>query len=210
MLYAAFVHIDEFAPHALLLGGDYVFLEATAARVRELESRVRSVSVPTKIAVLGNHDLWTDHGAIESALGRAGARVLVNESSMLPPPFDDVAVVGLDEPWTGAPDAELALRGTEHVSLRIGLCHSPDGAHYLRGRVSLLVAGHTHGGQIALPGSRPIVLPPGPYSQRYPFGLHDLDGTLLLVSRGVGTTELPLRLFATADVLLVELTSRES
>ena len=86
----------------------------------------------------------------------------------------------------------------------------PDGAHFLTGHVALLLAGHTHGGQIALPGPRPIVLPPGPYSRRYPFGLHDLGGTQLLVSRGVGTTELPIRLFAPADILLVELTTTES
>jgi predicted MPP superfamily phosphohydrolase len=202
---AAFELVASFDPHVALLGGDYVFLSATAARTDELCRRVSDLRVPTKLAVLGNHDLWTDHVAIERALERGGARVLVNESVCLPAPFDDVAIVGLDEPWTGAPDAAAALAGTRRAGLRVGLCHSPDGAHFLRDDVSLLLAGHTHGGQIALPGAWPIVLPPGPYSKRYPYGAHGIGAMQLVVSRGVGTTELPIRMFAPADVLLVEL-----
>lgn len=207
---AAFARITELRPDVLLLGGDYVFLEAHAHRTRELEARVRAVPAATKLAVLGNHDLWTEHGAIERALERAGARVLVNASVRLPAPFDRIAIIGLDDPWTGRPDAEAALVGSEDAALRIGLCHAPEGAMLLRERgVALLVCGHTHGGQIALPGPRPVVLPPGPYSRRFAYGLHETDGMQLVVSRGVGATELPIRAFAPADVVAIELTAPE-
>jgi hypothetical protein len=206
LLDQAFEQLARFAPDALLLGGDYVYLDATQPRVDELEARLARLPMKTKLAVLGNHDLWTDHPAIERALARGGASVLVNRSEFLPPPFDDVAIVGLDEPWTGSPDMDAALAGSERARLRIGLCHSPDGCAYFSGRrVSLLACGHTHGGQIALPG-RPIYLPPGPYSRRYPHGLHSVDDFLLFVSRGVGTTELPIRIFAPADIAVFELT----
>jgi predicted MPP superfamily phosphohydrolase len=90
--------------------------------------------------------------------------------------------------------------------VRIGVCHSPDGVPFVRGRgVSLLLAGHTHGGQIALPGPRPIVVP-GPLGKRWPFGLHRIDEELtLFVSRGVGTTEVPIRSFAPPDVAVLTL-----
>ncbi len=206
VLDAAFAHLADAALDVLLLGGDYVYLAATRARTDELRERVAALRIPTKLAVLGNHDLWTTHPDIERALEAAGARVLVNANVRLPDPFGDIAIVGLDEPWTGTPDAAAALRGTEDAALRIGLCHSPDGVHYLAGRgVALLLAGHTHGGQIALPGPRPIVLPPGPYSQRYAWGRHEIEGMTLIVSRGVGTTELPIRAWAQPDVIVVEL-----
>lgn len=206
VLDAAFVAIESAAVDVLLLGGDYVFLAATTPRLRELERRVAALRIPIKLAVLGNHDLWTTQDTIEAALGRAGVTMLTNANVRLPPPWGDVAIVGLDEPWTGAPDVELALRGTEDAPVRIGLCHSPDGAHYLRGRgVAVLLAGHTHGGQVALPGPRPVILPPGPYSRRHPWGLHVLGDLTLIVSRGVGATEVPVRAWAPPDVQVIDL-----
>ncbi|MBC8067839.1 MAG: metallophosphoesterase [Deltaproteobacteria bacterium] len=207
----AFAKIAALRPDVLLLGGDYVFLAARQGRTDELEQRVRAVPAATKLAVLGNHDLWTEYPAIERALVRAGATVLVNAHAWLPSPFDAVAVVGLDDPWTGAPDADAALAGTEHAALRIGLCHAPEGALSLADRdVPIMLCGHTHGGQIALPGPRPIVLPPGPYSRRYPFGRHVVGDLQVIVSRGVGATELPIRAFAPADVVLLELVAPDA
>jgi uncharacterized protein len=206
----AFELVRSLAPDLLLLGGDYVFLDATPAVAAELEARVASVPAPIKLAVFGNHDLWTEHDRLERALTRAGARVLVNDATRLPPPFDDVAVFGLDDPWTGAPDARPALAACQGAALTIALCHSPDGLAFARGpSVDLMFAGHTHGGQIALPGPRPVVLPPGPYSKRLPFGLHQVEGTWLFVSRGVGATELPMRANAPPDVALVVVDAAE-
>ncbi len=207
----AFALVDSLAPDLVLLGGDYVFLDATPAIADELEARVAALRAPLKLAVLGNHDLWAEHGRLERALGRAGARVLVNDGVRLPPPFDDVAVIGLDDPWTGAPDADRALASCPGARLTLALCHSPDGLAFTRGRgVDLLFAGHTHGGQIALPGPRPVVLPPGPYSKRLPFGLHRVEGAWVFVSRGVGATELPVRANAPPDVALVALGEDEA
>jgi uncharacterized protein len=74
---------------------------------------------------------------------------------------------------------------------------------FLLGRgVRLLLAGHTHGGQVALPGPRPLVVP-GPLGKRWPFGLHRPAGAgdlALFVSRGIGATEVPVRAFAPPDV----------
>jgi predicted MPP superfamily phosphohydrolase len=198
----AFALLAEAEPDVVVLGGDYVFLDATPPRVRELERRVAALPARTKIAVLGNHDLWTDHPAIERALERAGARVLVNDALRLPPPHDDVAVLGLDDPWTGQPDGDRAVSACGDARVKLAVCHAPDGVPFVRGRgVRLLLCGHTHGGQIALPGPRPIVVP-GPLGKRWPFGLHHEDDLTLFVSRGVGTTELPMRAYAPPDVAI--------
>ncbi len=202
----AFALLSEAAPDVLILGGDYVFLEATPARARELRDRVRAVPAKVKLAVMGNHDLWTHHGLLEDALAEAGARVLINDAVRLPSPHDDVAILGLDDPWTGEPDGARAVAACGDAAVRLGVCHSPDGVPFMRGRgVSLLLTGHTHGGQIALPGPRPIIVP-GPLGKRWPFGLHREEDLTLFVSRGVGTTELPIRTFATPDIAVFTVT----
>ena len=203
---AAFDALHTVPIDVLLLGGDYVFLDLSPELATDLSRRIERVPARLKLGVLGNHDLWTDTSVIEHALSRAGVRVLVNDASPLPEPFSDVAVLGLDDPWTGAPDAERALLRAGSARHRLGLAHSPDGAAFLeRPKVSMLFSGHTHGGQIALPGERPLWLPPGPYSRRYPAGLHRSDGLWLFVSRGVGATDLPIRMYAPPEVAIFEI-----
>ena len=203
----AFALLSDLRPDVLVLGGDYVYMEATPEMTRELEARVAAVPARTKIAILGNHDLWTHHDRIEAVLRAAGATVLVNDALVLPAPFEDVAFVGLDDPWAGRPDAERALRGTEGAGLRIGLSHSPEGVPMLQGRgVALLLCGHTHGGQIALP-SGPVVVH-GEHGRRWPAGLYQLGDMSLFVSRGLGAVDLPFRAYARPDVSVFTLTGR--
>jgi uncharacterized protein len=197
----------EARPDLLLLGGDYVFLEATAARCDRLSALISRIPATLKAAVLGNHDLWTHHPAIEAALAAAGVQVLVNSGRPLPEPWSQVGLGGLDEPWTGRPDPQLTLSEIAHLDCIIGLAHSPDGLPHLGGRVALLLCGHTHGGQLALPGGRPLVVP-GPMGRRYPHGLHAVGDTWLAVSRGLGGIDLPMRSFAPPDLLVLDLTAR--
>lgn len=202
---AAFRRLAEAAPDLLVLGGDYVFLDATPAIAEELASRVREVPAAAKVAVLGNHDLWTHHALLENALAGAGVQVLVNDSVRLPPPHDDVAVVGLDDPWTGAPDGDRAFAGASGAGLTIAVCHSPGGYPHARGRgAALYLCGHTHGGQVALPGGRPVVLPGGRWARRWPHGVHEDEGTTVFVSRGIGGVEVPFRAWAPPDVGVFE------
>jgi hypothetical protein len=202
----AFRLLAEADPDALVLGGDYVFLDATPARARELEARVRAAPARLKVAVLGNHDLWTHHDRLEEALERAGARVLVNAAARLAPPHDDVAIVGLDDPWTGAPDGDRAFAAAAGAAVTIAVCHSPGGFPHARGRgAALYLCGHTHGGQVALPGGRPVVLPGGRWARRFPHGLHEDGPTRVFVSRGVGGVEVPIRTYAPPDVGVFDL-----
>lgn len=207
LLREAFAAIQRERPDVLLLGGDYIFLEAVPSRLATLRSLVESVSCPIKLAVLGNHDLWTTDHTIVDALADAGVRVLVNEAFALPAPWSDVVVVGLDDPLTGRCDAMAAAAQLNGQPFRIVLCHSPDGLALLSGlEFNVFLAGHTHGGQIAAPWG-PIVLPNGPMCSEYPSGFAQFGQGLVYVSRGVGTVELPIRSFAPPDVLLLELLS---
>jgi predicted MPP superfamily phosphohydrolase len=210
LLDAAFAHLRDADLDVLLLGGDYVFLDATEARVDELAERVLAVPAKRKLAVLGNHDLWTHHGRIERALERAGVELLVNQGAALD---TSTRVVGLDEPWTGTLDASRAFDGAVESTL-IVLCHSPEGIGSVREVVArlpsvphvLYVCGHTHGGHVSTPWG-PIVVP-GRLGRRYPEGGHRLGEIHLHVSRGIGGIEVPIRAYARPQVHVFDLAPR--
>jgi predicted MPP superfamily phosphohydrolase len=204
LLEAAFDRLAALEPDVLVLGGDYVFLDVTAPAADALARLVARVPAAVKIAVLGNHDLWTDHAVIEAALARGGARVLVNDALRLPPPHDDVAFVGLDDPWAGRPDPDRAFAGAGGAELCVAVVHAPEGYPLVRGRgARVMLCGHTHGGQIATPRG-PIVVY-GEVGRRFPAGRYDLEDLMLYVSRGLGAVDFPLRTFASPDVALVSL-----
>ncbi len=196
----AFAQLADAGADLVLLGGDYVFLHAHY--IEQIAERLRGLRAPLGIyAVMGNHDLWADDAAIARALGAAGARVLVNERVELAP---NVTLFGMDDPWTGTPPPARLFDDADHV--RILLVHAPE-AMLLLGeqRFDLAICGHTHGGHVALPGQVPIVVP-GPLSRRYAHGRHEVGhGGTLIVSRGIGSSEVALRTFADPDIVVVDL-----
>lgn len=204
LLDEAFARLAAADADLVLLGGDYVFLFADY--IAAIADRLRHIRAPLgSYAVMGNHDLWADDAAIARALESAGARVLVNEHVALPAPFAHVALVGLDDPWTGA-RPRLPLLPPDDDRVRVVLAHAPEIMLHLGDEpFDLAMCGHTHGGHIALPGEVPVLVP-GPLSRRYAHGRYDVGGgRTLIVSRGIGGTEVALRTFADPDILIVEL-----
>lgn len=190
------------APDVLLLGGDYVYLDC--AGIHELAALLADVPAPLgRFAVFGNHDLWAHDETLRRSLEGAGFRVLVNENVALPAPFEHVSICGLDEPWVGNPDVKATFAGARDV--KVLLMHAPEGLMVVGDRpFDVAICGHTHGGHIALPGGIPIVAP-GPLSRQYAHGRYDVGGRPIIVSRGIGATESPLRLFADPDIRVLTL-----
>jgi hypothetical protein len=138
-------------------------------------------------------------------LADAGITLLRNAAVRLPLPRQTVWLCGLDDYNEGVHDAFRTCADTE--GLRIVLMHSPESMGELAGqRFELAFCGHTHGGQIALPGGRPVLLPKGRLVRRYQAGAYRVTGTgTLIVSRGIGCDFLPVRLFSPSEVILCEL-----
>ncbi len=190
-------------PDVLLLGGDFVTVRARS--IDQLAPLIASIPAPYgKFGVLGNHDLRANKSVVVSELERVGVHMLSNRYVTLARPFDDVSICGLDDPTRGSPRPDLAL--SPAAETRIVLMHSPQGLEALDDHAfDLALCGHTHGGQIALPSGAPVLVPPGHLNRRYHAGRFELGGEhprTLLVSRGVGCSTVPVRLFAAPEVHL--------
>ena len=198
LIEAAVAALTAAAPHVVLLGGDFVSLHQ-----RDIEPVCRLLA-PLRpplgvFAVLGNHDIHRDAAHVTAALSNIGVRVLRNASVPLPAPFDGVTISGLDDPVLGTPDAAATFEPIDGV--RITLMHSPEGVHLLRGHEhALVLTGHTHGGQVRLPGGTALLLPAG--CRRWPSGTFAAPGVAggMIVSRGVGCSGLPVRMACDPEV----------
>lgn len=187
-------------PDLTLLTGDYVCF---SAKKLEAMTRVLGALRGRVFATLGNHDHWTDPEAIQRALEDAGIRVLRNAHVTVQVRGAPVHVVGLDDHVTGNADPHRAFAAVPEHGTRVVLSHDPNGADLLRGRrAALVLSGHTHGGQIRVPGLTAALARRA--GLRYLVGLYDVAGTPLYVNKGVGNS-LPLRLGARRELALLTL-----
>jgi hypothetical protein len=196
--------INALRPDVVLIAGDFIGDGRLSTGVPADEaihplSALRSSF--GSFAVLGNHDHWNDAAAVRAALSRAGIRLLVNDAVAAGP----LAIGGLDDAYTDHHDLSRTLaRMRALAGGRILLSHSPDPFPGVPGDVSLMLAGHTHCGQIRLPLIGAISTM-SEHGDRYACGRIDEGGRTLIVSAGLGTSILPLRLGAVPDLWLIEL-----
>lgn len=198
--------IEAVRAELVLLGGDFVSYHGR--HVDGLARRLACIEAPLgKFAVLGNHDLLADDEYLVERLEEAGVQVLVNQSVRLPAPYDGLVLCGVDDPVQGDMDAAKAFSDTRPDDSRLLLMHSPEGLLDMQGETfDLALCGHTHGGQVALPNGWPIRMPGPRINRRFARGHHLLrDGAQLIVSRGIGCSQLPVRLFAAPEVHVLTL-----
>jgi hypothetical protein len=189
-------------PDLVLLAGDYIAgHEREDAGVAPGLAALRGLRAPLGVvAVMGNHEYWTDAPAVRRALEEAGVTVLANEAARRGP----LAVGGIDDMVNRREDVGATAAAVRAVGgAAVLLSHSPDIAPRLPGDMPLLLAGHTHCGQVVLP----LYGPPVEVSEpRYRCGLAREGGRLTVVTAGTGTSVLPLRFGAPADWWLLTLT----
>jgi predicted MPP superfamily phosphohydrolase len=185
------------AQHADLavLTGDFVhkgyrYVDLVAATLSRL-------SAPCGVyAVLGNHDYSVRnalgfrrfrhlHRAVATALTAHGIRVLHNEAVPLCRGEDRLYVVGLEDLWSRALDLDRAFDGLAPSVPAVVLAHNPRTVERLANRrCDLMLSGHTHGGQVHLPGiGRPTL---GRKARRFAAGLYQYRQTQVYVNKGVG------------------------
>jgi uncharacterized protein len=160
-------------------------------------------------SVFGNHD-WRLGRAREFGvkLAEAGAQVLSNSAFLLERGRDRVWMVGVDDPVTARDDLHLALRKTDQRSPRLLLAHSPQlYPQAVKNGLDLMLAGHTHGGQVRLPVLGAPFVPGMGFFPPWDYGLYQSGATTMIVSAGLGESGLPLRVNIRPELSLVTLRS---
>lgn len=155
-------------------------------------------------AVLGNHDLDSLHDPLLLALAEAHVQLLDNQHLSIPIAGKNLELAGVSEMPDGPADAALALRRVRRPEAAILLSHQPKTFYQEHNQAGLTLAGHTHAGQIRLPliGAGYWRL----FGKNLMRGMmRDKKGRQLLVSGGLGTSVLPLRLNNPPEVVLVTL-----
>lgn len=197
--------VNRARPDLVVLLGDFADSNvafATPLAPETVAQRLAQLLPPT-LAVLGNHD-WRQWGVhMRDALRAAGLTVLENEALSLQVRGRRLWVVGLADATTRTPVLGTVgtVPGGEPVLV---LSHDPDVFPLVPSRVALTLAGHVHGAQVNLPLLRERVIP-SRYGTRYRVGLIEEGGRHLFVSRGIGTSRLPVRFRAPPEIALLEL-----
>ena len=197
--------INQLHPDVVVLTGDYVWRWADAAF--ELAPALAKLNPRLGIyAVMGNHDYWTGIRAVESAFAEARLPVLYNQGLVLSSGNAQLYLAGLDDGWSGKPDLSAALANVPLDIPVVLLYHEPDLADEVarESRVALQLSGHTHGGQMRIPG--PIVLPY--LGKKYEYGLYRVSEDMqVYTNAGLGTISLPLRYNCPPEITLITLIS---
>ena len=177
-------------------GGRFVEPEPIAAELSALHAPLGV------IAILGNHDWWYDGNRVRRALEANGIPVLENQNMHLTYHGQSVWVCGLADLWTRGDHLTETLAKIHDDDPVIVLMHNPDSFPEMPDRVSLTLAGHTHGGQVNLPLiGRPVV--PSKFGQRYAYGLVEEGARKLFVTSGIGTSIIPARFRVPPEIVVL-------
>ena len=162
-----------------------VYAERMAAEVAQLRAPDGVFAVP------GNHDHTQGNcGYIAEVLERCGIRMLINESARV---RDVLPIIGLDDLRAGRPDLPRAAANLSPDEAQMILCHNPRFLPRLAERNSFVIAGHTHGGQVHLPGTRFRRRPHDMHFSVWQEGWYRYYRAQMYVSVGVGSVSFPMR-----------------
>jgi predicted MPP superfamily phosphohydrolase len=195
--------VNALHPDLVLIAGDFIFGHDPHGAVRfapQLVEPLSKLNAPLgTIAVPGNHDHWTGLGTLRAALAKAHVTLLANQIAVRGP----LAIVGIDDEYSH--HAKIASTMAALGSARgahVALSHSPDIAPLLPAALPVLLAGHTHCGQVVLPLIGPVS-DVTKYGARYRCGLKREGRRTTIVTGGLGTSGGPFRLGAPPDMWLI-------
>ena len=190
----------------IVLGGDYITRgnDGYIAPCFELLATLRA---PLGVfGVLGNHDqLDNEKRPVKTAMKAAGIGELTNTGFWLQRGSGRVRLCGVGDFITDHQDLPAALKGCGPSDCALLVTHNPDFIETIRDpRVSLALCGHTHGGQVRIPGFGAL-FPHSLYGAKYVMGLCQAPATQVFVSRGVGTIGLPVRIDCPPEIVVLTL-----
>lgn len=208
---AAVRAVNGLRPDLIAVTGDFItvtgleYLRPHADHIVPCAKLLSSLQAPLGVlAVLGNHDQSSSPAHITAVLANAGVQVLRNRSSVLEKDGARLWVAGVDDVMHRGADLDRALNGVPADECTILMAHEPDFAdRAATTTVDFQLSGHSHGGQVKLPGGYPIYLPP--LARKYPEGLRRVRSMQVYTNRGIGVIGVPMRVNCSPEVTVFTL-----
>ena len=187
---------------AIVITGDYV----TTPTAADPDALARGLAPLRALAgvfgIMGNHDYWSGPSTslVEAILEPTPVRVLKNQIHVWEKNGARLHLAGFDDFWSGEHDFNGMAAQIPNGEAAIALGHEPDFAIEVAAtrKFGLMLSGHSHGGQIALPGGIPLHVPQ--YANKFPRGWYDVNGMRLYTNRGLGTVGIPMRFCARPEI----------
>ena len=205
--------VDQLDPDFVFITGDFV--DRKTKDINSVQKFWQELGDQYKgkiFGVLGNHEYKNeeaDSNSLEELLKKSGIVVLDNENQKIFLQGDEyIYLVGVNDPHTGRADLKKALADTEKNIPKILLAHAPEIVNkpdiLKEEKIDLILAGHTHGGQIKIPFIRPFWVPTKNHG-KYASGLFEINNTALYVNRGIGLSAFPIRFNCPPEIAVIEL-----
>lgn len=204
--------VNRLAPDLTVLTGDFVTvpiferkkLLAKAVETAVPCARILEQIAGPKFAIMGNHDAVAYPEKVVSALENHDIPVLRNRAVPLEHGGARIWLAGIDDILKGRPNLHRTLAGVPPGETTILLAHEPDFADKAaRMPVDLQLSGHSHGGQVWIPGIGAPWLPT--LARKYPRGLYRIAQLILYTNIGIGTIRAPIRINCPPEVSLITL-----
>lgn len=206
-------------PDVVLLGGDYIGGDVLKGR-REFGARpmrpakqialdedgLRALgSFEAKYgvyAIMGNHDCWWDCDTVRQILGTTPVHFLENQAARIERPGGDVWIAGIEDGQTQAPDFPSTAAQIPPGAATLTLTHNPGLFDWESDQAQILLAGHTHAGQVRLPIIGSIVRV-SRHTEDTAKGWTIIKGRILIVTRGLGSSGIPVRFNCPPQIMLL-------
>ena len=199
--------LAEAEPDIIVLTGDLIDSGKTDVEAA-LSFAEQAAAIAPCYAVTGNHEAWSGDAwdVLRTGLLDAGVVLLENEKLFLDREGETVALLGLSDPAFGSDQAALLRELTAGEGYTILLSHRPERMMlYAEADVDLVFSGHAHGGQFRFPIVGGLVAPDQGLFPEYDAGRFRQGDTLMLVSRGIGNSIIPLRVNNRPELIVAEL-----
>jgi len=195
--------LTRLKPDYLLITGDIINWDVKDLEgLKDFLHNLNNVPIKKTFAVFGNHEyLSRKFHIIEGILNDSGIEFLHNRNVFLD---EEINLVGVDDPHLELDDLAAATKGIQVDFPTICLAHSPEIFSRFNIKNSLVLSGHTHGGQIGIPFLVNLISPLR-HDKVYLRGLFEKEESTLYVNQGIGTTFIPIRLNSFPEITIVEL-----
>ncbi|NLY46241.1 MAG: metallophosphoesterase [Tissierella sp.] len=211
--------INSTSPDIIVVTGDLI-----DRRRYDLETSLLFIEGAMEIApiyyVSGNHEAWSgEYENIRKELISQGVVVLDDKKVELIRDKEKIEILGLTDPAfltssysdkrnTSVLEKHLKIMKDDDI-FQILLSHRPDLIDiYSREKIDMIFSGHAHGGQVRLPGIGGIVAPDQGFFPKYTSGSHTVENSTMYVSRGLGNSLVPIRIFNRPEVVVVTLSNK--